>query len=111
MMNPCYECQKYREYGKYLDEVLICKTPVEEKAIMPIPVEPVQKKKPTVAKTKAKPKPQSDRCEMIGCGRKAEVKGYCRQCRSVRKYYEAQGKLPPVALTPDMIKNRGMKGA
>jgi hypothetical protein len=27
MMNPCYNCPKYREYGEYLNEVLIHRGP------------------------------------------------------------------------------------
>lgn len=114
-MNPCYECQKYREYGKYLDEVLICKTPVPE-----IPDQAIEQNKPhetkmtmvtkSVVKAKPKPQPQSGPCNMVGCKRNAEIKGYCNSCLAVRKYHEARGNEPPDSLTPAQIKRRDRKG-
>lgn len=114
MVNPCYDCPKYREYGKYLDDVLICKTPVSE------PVQIIEKNKSQVKKTptptvkksvvKAKPQPQSGHCQMLGCKRQAEIKGYCNSCQAVRNYHLARGNEPPVSLTPAQTRRRDRKG-
>lgn len=116
MMNPCYECPKYREYGEYLDDVLISKTPVSVTSV-PVQTEPEKshnkkkfKVKVDTPKIKAKPQPQSGTCLMVGCKRKAEVKGYCQSCTVVRKYHEKRGNPVPDALTPEQIKRRDRKG-
>jgi hypothetical protein len=120
MMNPCYECPKYREYGEYLDEVLITKTSVSVVSGTPVSA-PVQtepekyynkkklKIKVVFSKIKAKPQPQSGKCLMVGCKRKAEVKGYCQSCTVVRKYHEKRGNPVPDSLTPAQIKRRDRK--
>jgi hypothetical protein len=126
MMNPCYDCPKYREYGEYLDDVLISKTSDSVVSEKPVAVSPVSaperfdskkshnKKKLKVKsippKVKEKPQPQSGTCLMVGCKRMAEVKGYCNSCTVVRKYHEKRGKPVPDALTPEQIKRRDRKG-
>ena len=126
MMNPCYDCPKYREYGEYLDEVLISKTSDSVVCVKPVAVSPVsapvhvepekshKKKKPKVkgvpSKVKDTPQPQSGTCLMGGCKRKAEIKGYCNSCTVVRKYHEKRGNPVPDALTPAQIKRRDRKG-
>ncbi len=120
MINPCYDCPKYREYGKYLDDILICKTPVSEPESGSEQDHVVKKNKPTITKitmvtksvVKAKPKaqPQSGPCKMGGCKRQAEIKGYCNSCLAVRKYHEVRGNEPPDSLTPAQIKRRDRKG-
>lgn len=113
MMNPCYDCQKYREYGKYLDEVLICKPAVPEPVIpqkkTPKTVKPVSKVKP---KPKPAPWPEDQvQCKMGGCKRMADGgKGYCNSCLAVRRYHENLGSEPPDKLTPAQIKRRDRKG-
>lgn len=111
MMNPCYECPKYREYGEYLEEVLISKTPVEG-VVNVEPVGPGKKKK--TGKVPAKAKPGKGKapvmCRMEGCDREGTTMGYCRKCYDLRQSRKRHGKPVPDSLTPEQIRRRKSKG-
>ena len=111
MMNPCYECPKYREYGEYLEEVLITKRPVSCPEVVD-PVSPGKKKKTGKVTSKARPgKGKAPvMCRMDGCDREATTNGYCRKCYDLRQSRKRHGKPVPDYLTPEQIRRRKSKG-